>query len=267
MKNKITCACLLLLSLAGAGPAQTSAFRYQPEKIKVGTVYHYVKTNRDGSHPEQISIRVAAHDRIESFKFHPKGVRAALVVAGVDWTNFSARRLESWQVFAGGKRNLFATMAYDKASKTVGVSIPTLAKEVEKTPISREPFHVYNFDLASLNFAFRHLADPRKSFTVGIADPTFKESPMFHYKGEVEVSYVADESRDGVACARYRIDGKGLDNRGGFIWVNKKDGYFQDIEIDLPDNPDWQTFKFKLERVEQMTEAQWDTFIKAQFKP
>ncbi len=62
---------------------------------------------------------------------------------------------------------------------------------------------VYNFDLGSLNFAFRHLAEPEKSFTLGIADPTLAEQgPVFAYKGEVEVKFVGEEKREGVLCRK-----------------------------------------------------------------
>jgi hypothetical protein len=81
-------ACLALLLITHTSPAQESlrAFRYQPNKILTDVVYHYLKTNIDGSDPEHISIRIAAKDRIESFKFHPQGTRAGLVIAKMDWS-------------------------------------------------------------------------------------------------------------------------------------------------------------------------------------
>lgn len=107
---------------------------------------------------------------------------------------------------------------------------------------------------------------PRDSFAVGIADPTFKETgPLFHYRGEARVTYAGEERRNGVACRRYRIDGRGLEGRGGWLWVNKRRGHVEDIEIDLPDTPEWQSFKFRLTRAERMTRARWEQFIKAQF--
>ncbi len=248
-------------ALAGSGP-----FRYQPAKVSQGTVLQYLKTNIDGSQPQRVSIYFAAKDRIESFKYHEKGERAALVIATMDWSTFMAKRLESWQVFSKDEKKLFATLDYLPAQQSVRVSIPTTGKPDEKTPIAHLPFHVYNFDLASLNFAFPHLIDPRGKFTIGIADPTFKdEGPLFHYKGEAQVSYEREELRHGAMCRKYKIDGKGLEGRGGAIWVNKKSGYFQDVEIDLPDNPAWRNFKFKLERVERLTPDGWADFMRAQF--
>lgn len=247
---------------------ETRKFRYRPQKITIGTVYHYVKTNLDGTHPEYVSTYVAARDQIESYKFHPNTQRAGLVIAWMDWETFSARRLESWQVFAGGEKKLFATLSFLKPLMATEVSIPATGRPTERTPIKHLPFHVYNFDLASLNFAFRHLVDPRGRFVVGIADPTFQESgPLFTYRGETEVSYAGEEVREGVLCRKYRIDGAGLANRGGHLWVDKRGGFFRDVEIALADNPDWHSFKFRLTSVERMTRAAWERFMLSQLAP
>jgi hypothetical protein len=263
-------ACVLILAAFSLAPAQSEVrkFRYQPKKITTGTVYHYVKTNIDGTHPENVSIYVAARDRIESFKYHPGTERAGLVIAEMDWTIFSAKRLESWQVFGGGEKKLFATLDFLKESMMTEVSIPLTGRPAEKTAIKKLPFHIYNFDLASLNFAFRHLLNPKGKFSIGIADPTFQETgALFHYKGEVEISYVGEESRGGAPCRKYRIDGAGLENRGGYLWVDKREGYFRDLEISLPDNPNWQSFKFRLTDIQQMSLEEWEKFMRSQFAP
>ena len=240
-------------------------FQIQPQKIDVGAVYHYVKSNRDGSHPEQVALRVAADDRIEAFKYHPRESPAALVTAQMDWNLFCAIRLESRQLFSTGEHRLAATFVYLPASQALEVSVPLLARGPERIAIPFLPFHVYNFDLASLNFAFRHLADPRQPFQIGIADPVFTPGgPAFHYRGQVDVRYLGDEDRQGAACRKFRIDGAGLEHRGGWIWVNRSGEYFEDLEVDLPDNPHWKDFKLCLQRVERMSLAVWERFMRAQ---
>jgi hypothetical protein len=37
------------------------------------------------------------------------------------------------------------------------------------------------------------------------------------------------------------------------------------MEIALPDNPDWTSFKFKLLKVEKMSRDEWEDFMKKQF--
>ncbi len=257
---------VVLLTVVGKGQDDTAKFRYRAARaIPAGTVLHYVKTNLDGSRPEYVSQFVASGGVLESFKFHPKSPPAGLVIAEMDWKFFAAKSLKSWRVLGKDERKLFGTLTFDAAARRAEVSLPTVRSAAETFDFKQVPVHLYNFDFGSLNFAFPHLSDPLGSLCIGVADPTFKESgPLVEYKGEVTVSYLNDERRNNVAVRKYRIDGAGLQNRGGFIWVNRRRGWIEDMEIDLPDNPDWTSFKFKLLRVERMSRARWEKFIESQ---
>jgi hypothetical protein len=241
-------------------------FLYRPERnLPVGTVLHYLKTNIDGTRPEYVSQFIAARDVMEAFKFHQGEPPAGLVVAEMDWRTFSARTLKSWRVLSKTERQLFGTITFDARARRAEVSLPAVRQGVESFAFRQLPVHLYNFDFGSLNFAFPHLARPERSFTIGVVDPTFEErGPMVEYKGEVTVSYERDERRNDVATRKYRVDGAGLKNRGGFIWVNKKRGWIEDMEIALPDNPAWTSFKLRLLRVEKMSRAEWDSFMAQQ---
>ena len=269
MKNKIFQLISLLLvcfAAAGGAAAQTADFAFRPGRVAVGTVYHYVKTNVDGTQPENISLYIAGENRIESLKYHEKGERAGLVIAEMDWAAFLPKKLESWQVLSQSERKLFATLTFNPAEKAVEVSIPAMRPKPEMAPIGRLPFHLYNFDLASLNVSFPHLADPKGAFTVGIADPTFKQDgPMFAYRGDLRVVYERDEVRGGVKCRKYSAAGSGIGGGKGTIWVNKKLGHIEDMEFDVANNPDWKTFKLKLRRIEKMNGEAWQRFIASQF--
>jgi hypothetical protein len=257
---------VVFLTSAVAAQDDTAKFRFRASRaIPAGTVLHYVKTNIDGSQPEQIAQFVASPNMLEAFKYHPKAPPAGHVIADMDWRTFSAKRLTSWRVLGKDERKLFGTIDFDGKTKRATVSIPSAKSEAETFAFGRLPVHLYNFDLGSLNFAFPHVTNPAGSFVIGITDPTFRENaPFVEYKGAATVAYQADETRNKVPTRKYRIDGPGLQNRGGFIWVNKQHGWIEDIEIDLPDNPEWKTFKLKLQRVEKMTRAEWDRFIAAQ---
>jgi hypothetical protein len=260
---------IVILFLAAIAPAQdeTAKFHYDANKtFPAGTVLHYVKTNVDGTKPEYVSQYIADAKTMESFKFHIKGSRAGLVIAEMDWEIFSARSLKSWQVFAGSERRLFGTILFDGKKRRAEVSLPAVKPESESFELKHFPVHLYNFDFGSLNFAFPHLLHPEKDFVIGVTDPSFKaDAPLVEYKGEVTVSYLGDEKRNDLLTRKYRIDGAGLKGRGGFIWVNKAHGWIEDMEIDLPDNPDWTSFKFKVLKVEKMTREEWEKFISAQF--
>lgn len=248
-------------------PQQAHAqFRYQPEKVATGTVYHYVKTNIDGTAPENVSVYVVTPDSVVAFKFHPGAERAGLVGAKLDWNLFCATRLSSWQLFYTGEKRLFATLEYLPREQVVLVEIVAAGLAPEKIAMKRVPFHIYNFDLVSLNLALPHLLAPEKSFVIGIADPTFTEgAPVFAYKGEAEIKFLGEEKRGEVACRKYAIDGAGLQNRGGVFWVDRERGHIVDLEMALPNNPDWQSYKLRLLSVAKMNQSAWEAFIEDQF--
>ena len=249
------------------GQDDTAAFRYRAGKgIPVGTVLHYVKTNIGGTHPEYVSQFIASAAAMESFKFHPQNPPAGFVIAKMDWQTFSAKSLTSWQIFSKDERKLFGTIIFDGKKRQAEVSIPAVKNETESFVIKQFPVHLYNFDFGSLNFAFPYLVKPKTDFVIGVADPTFQDKgALVEYKGEVTISYQAGEKRNNVSTRKYRVDGAGLKDRGGFIWISKKHGWVEDMEIALPDNPEWTSFKFKLLRVEKMNRVEWNNFMETQF--
>ena len=251
----------LLGVAAGPGPAGSSLdrFRYRPEKIRVGQVAHYVKSNLDGSKPTRVSIFVAAKDRIEVAKVEQGVIDAAWVRAHFDWTLFTADRLEAAVRNLDGSIEERAELSADTKTGVVNVKVGDMKGSAAW---GWAPFHIYNFDFASLNFAWRQLADPRSSFTIGVMDPTFKsEGDIFVYRGEAKIEYVRDEPLHGKRCTLHRISGPGIAGTTGSIWADPKSGWLEKVEIPFPDNPDWSSFRLELQGVETMTPEAWRKFM------
>ena len=49
--------------------------------------------------------------------------------------------------------------------------------------------------------------------------------------------------------------------------MNRAGGYVEDLEIALPDNPEWSSFKLRLQEITEATAAQWEQFQRNQFGP
>ena len=236
-----------------------SVFKYDPEKVETGIVYHYVKSNIDGSRSGQVSLYVAAKDRLESLKWHKGGSEATLVIAKIDWNRFSVSKFENWQLRSGTDPLQRGIFAFDKRDNRVVVA--TFGENELRAKIVNWPWHSYDFDFASLGFTFRHLVDPKKPFKIGITDIVRTEQgPKLADKGLVEIVYQEDVERNGHACRRYSIDGVGLENKGGILWVRKADGILVDYEIALPDEPGYVSGKLELTGVERMTEEEWKDY-------
>lgn len=238
-----------------------SKFAYDLDKIETGILYQYVKSNHDGSNPENIAVYVAAADRLEVFKYHEPGTRAGFVIAWMDWSIFSAPKLESYQVLSATEVKKVATLDYSKDSKTITTRLLMADAPAETVKVEHVPFHVYNFDFTSLNFTFRHLKDPKESFTIEVPDLVYRNNEWHLVNhGSATVRYVGQQQIHGKPCVKYSIDGDGLENRGGFIWIHAEKGHAERMEINLPDNPDWDNFLLDLKEVRELTAEEWKDF-------
>jgi hypothetical protein len=189
-----------------------------------------------------------------------KGVDdAAWVRAHFDWKLFTADRLDAAVINLDGSVEERATFDLDRKAGVVQV---TVAGRTGSAAWRHVPFHVYNFDFTSLNFAWRHLADPKASFSIGIVDPTFrKEGDVIFYRGDARIEYLRDEKLHGKTCRLYTIAGPGIGGATGSIWADPKSGWLEKIAIPFPDNPDWKSFRLELQGAEIMTPEAWKRFI------
>jgi hypothetical protein len=130
-------------------------------------------------------------------------------------------------------------------------------------PVGHYPVHNYNFDLASLNFAFRHLTNPVGQFEIGVHMPRFDMLHLgrFEYVGKAKIQYQAEESCHDVTCRKYTLSGEAFADEIGYLWVNKERGYFEKVEVPVRDNPGWKDFKLELTGVDRMSEEKWSAFV------
>ncbi len=261
--------------MADGPTSSTHHCEYQPEKIKIGTVYHYVKSNIDGTNPADVSIYVASKQRVEVLKIEQGSTLPAYVTADFDWGSFSAVHLDSWHIVEDGslRRQLESRLSLEHNTYTAYLGDGEFSAD-----IGHYPLHNYNFDFTSFNFIFRHLTDPEREFAIGVVEPnwdvilspdfnpTGKSTDVLRYKGKASIEYIGADTYHDVDCRKYRISGEGLENQVGFFWVNMEDGHFECFEHPHPDNPAWDSFKFELRSIELMSSAEWKGFIAARHK-
>jgi hypothetical protein len=258
----ILLASLIVLGAASDPPRPATdldKFRFRPGKIRVNEVAHYIKSNLDGSKPLRVSIFVVAPDRLEVAKIEKDTRDAAWVRAHFDWKLFTADELKAGVIHLDGSVEERVTFVVDRAKGVVDVAV---GDRKGTAAWKQLPFHVYNFDFTSLNFAWRHLIDPKAPFSIGIIDPTFqKDGPVIFYRGDARIVYTGEDEVRGKTCRSYRVSGPGIGNTAGTIWWDPKSGWLEKIEIPFRDNPDWNSFKLELEEIELMTPAAWKKFI------
>jgi hypothetical protein len=241
--------------IASVAQAQVEAFHFDAKRVPVGQAFHYVKTNRDGTHAARVSLYVAAVDRLESLKWDEGGTRATLVVAHMDWTRLSVGKFESWVLERGQPPALKAQLEQSADGREMRLSLGE-----QRTRIGHWPWHSYDFDFASLSLSMPHLVDAEGSFGFWRTDFVYSDPPAFAELGEVRLQFEGREMRGGVPVRRYRIGGEGLEGNSGHWWSDAITGTLFEFELPIPDEPGFRDVRFTLRQAEEMTAASWAAF-------
>jgi hypothetical protein len=253
---------LLAPQEARPAPARAAGFRYESGRIPVGRVYRYEKSNLDRSDPSEIALFLASETRLEVLKWSTGVPEGTLVVAEMDWETCSVSTFHTYHIDEHGGRSLKAELATSPDRKRIDVR---LGEQKISCPLERFPWHSYDFDFASLNVALRFLTDPSGETELEIVDFVHGAGgPAFVDKGGVVLAYESVEERAGLDCRRYVIDGPGLEDRGGSMWVAQGDDVFLvAFEIDLPDEPGMSSGRLEWRRSETMSAGEWEAFVGA----
>ncbi len=244
-----------------AGPA-VQGFRYEPGRIPIGRVQRYEKSNLDGSSPSELALYLASETRLEALKWYPGEPAATLVVAELDWEVCSVRGFRTFRLDEHGTRMLAAELETSADRKRL---VAKVGGQEFSCALEHFPWHSYDFDFSSLNVALRFLTEPAGETELAVVDPVHGPGGIeLVAKGPVVLAYQGEEERAGLVCGRYLIDGPGLEDRGGSLWVAKGDDVFLvAFEIDLPDEPGMSSGKLEWLRNETKSAEEWEAFVRA----
>lgn len=263
---------LLLAAALLAPPATpvadlTPQFAFRPERVPVGEVFHFRKSNLDGSRPVLVSVHVASADRLEVLKVEDVGRHLARVSARMDWRSFSAVEIRSWNRLETGQPARQAEFRLDPATARVEVRVGGASGGVNASAL---PVHLYNFDFLSLATAWPHLVRADTPVRIGVVDPNFggggNQDGLLVDKGIATFTPEAEEPRGGVPCRRYAVAGPAFQGRSGTLWADARTGQWVEFRHPVPDNPDWTSFRLELVGWERMTGEEWDAFVEGRVR-
>jgi hypothetical protein len=220
-------------------------------------VYEYKKSNWDGSHALSIFLYVADSTKLESFKWSEGDEVATLVTADLDWKSFSVSEFQNHKLTKGKAPEFIARL---KGVKHLKIEVGEMR---DSLLIADLPWQSYDFDFAGLSFVWRALKDKKDSFWFHIADVAMvNDKPKFVNKGKAKVRFEGDEMIINKQCLKYFVDGPGLENKGGYIWINKENFMIEQYRIALPDEPGFENGMMQLISTYTMTPEQWSSFMK-----
>lgn len=256
MRSRLLIAVLIsavLLLCAVPARAQLAALDFDPGKVPVGRVFHFQKSQRDGTHAARISVYLPTRDRIEALKWSEGGDEATLVVADMDWSKFSVRHFQGWHLARG---------AAPQPRVTLDVTGDQLSMSLMKAPITLThwPWHSYDFDFTSLNLTLPHLVDPEGTLSFWRTDFVYSDSPQVAELGEVRLRFEKKEQRHGRAVRRYTIGGPGLQGLDGSWWADARSGLLVEYELPIGDEPGYRDVRMTVDSTLELSAGQWEAF-------
>lgn len=249
---------MLAIALAAAGAPQGEQ--------SIGRIYSYVRSNRDGSEAEAVHVYRATATRVEVTKMRERCTNAAFVTAELDLAKGQATRLTGGRLTPDGGHEDFAWLSYDPAAKRIDTRIAGDGGEQrQSTAVPDEPWHLYDFDFASLTVTAQYRPDRRADFSFGLPLVVIgDEGPSVTYLGRADARFVRAERRDGREALRFEVRGPALGDQGGPMWFDAAEGHVLGVEWGLPNHAEYRDFTLRLTGTREGAAA-WRALLLAHF--
>jgi hypothetical protein len=220
----------------------------------VGRIYHYVRSNSDGTEAEAVHVFRKDRTTLEVVKMRSHCTNAAYVIATLDPETWEAKTLSGGRLLPDAQREAFATLT--DSGKDIEASVTMKGETVRQSvPIPIRPWHLYDFDLASLSVATAHLANPDQGFDFALAlvwlDPA-QPRTMLHWLG-------AAHARAAGATAdirRYAVEGPAFGSQGGgTLDIDARDGHIVAARFGRPNHAEYRDFMLRLTGIDEGRDA------------
>lgn len=224
-----------------------------------GAIYHYVRSNLDGSEPEHIVQFRPSRTGIAVYKWVEKCTRAAYVTAEMDAGVREGRRYVAGQVARDGSQAPFGTLILDPAAPALVVDLdpPRGDRIQQRHPLQSRPYLIYDFDFADLN-AFLQEHQPTGSFAYELPVVWPSETGLFRDLGRMTATFAGEEQRLGRRTRRFDLAVSGPSPAAGRLWIDTEVGFIVEAELPIPNHQENRDFRLRLERVESGGQEAWD---------
>lgn len=234
-----------------------------------GRIYHYVRSNRDGTSPENVYVYRAAADHIEVYKASGRCSDAAFVSAWVDPATGRANSIQGGRLMPEARHEAFATVAYDQSASMLRAENALPNRMVRQPVRVEEPvYHLYDFDLATLSVQTMALDDPRAGFSFAL--PLISTEPengrYVRNLGRADAEFVGTEEYHGTAALRFEVGGTAFAGNGGPLWLDAETGLVLGAEWGIPNHAGMDDFALRLVEIDDGGEAGWNALLTNHFQ-
>ena len=249
----------MLAALVAAGCAHE-----RPED-GAGPIWSYVRSNRDGSEAEAIHVHRPKPGYVEVTKMRERCTNAAFVTAAL--AAGEAVRLTGGRLRPGAAHEDFAELVFRDGRIDARLTAPS-GELRQSVGVAQRPWHLYDFDLASLTASPPPEVKDRRDFSFGVALVWLGEDPaeFLRYLGRADARFVREEMREGRRTLRYQVGGPAFAGElGGPLWVDSRGGFVVGAELGRPNHAEYRDFKLRLTGIRRGAAA-WRRLLEAHFE-
>jgi len=239
-----------------------------PNPDHVGRIYSYLRSNMDGSEAERVYVYRASRSRIEVAKMRTRCRNAAFVTAELDLARGEATRLVAGRLRPDAGHEDFGLLTYDEATRRVDAVVTLPQGELrDSVAVPDRPWHLYDYDLASLTVTAQYRPDRRADFSFGLplvlvgADM----SDFLTYLGRADARFVRTEVHGGRRAHRFEVGGPAFGRRGGPIWFDAAQGHIIEARWGIPNHAEYRDFRLRLTGVSDGGARAWRRLLTRHF--
>ena len=235
----------------------------------VGRVYSYVRSNMDGSEAERVYVYRASRTRIEVAKMRGRCTNAAFVTAELDLARGQATRLVAGRLRPNAGHEEFGLLTYDENARRVDAVVTLPRGELrDSVAVPDQPWHLYDYDLASLTITAQYRPDRRADFSFGLplvlvgADM----SDFLTYLGRADARFVRTERHGAWRAHRFEVGGPAFGTRGGPLWFDAVGGHIIEARWGIPNHAEYRDFRLRLTGVSDGGARAWRRLLTRHFE-
>ena len=229
-------------------------------------IYHYIRSNRDGSEPEHVVQYRPSRTGISVYKWVSKCTTAAYVTASMTDDLHTGRVFFAGKVARDGTQARFGTLTLDPFLMILAADVtPPGGQRIRvRHSLRGIPYLLYDFDFADLN-SFLQEIRPKTGFAFALPVVWPSDESIFRDLGMLRGRYAGPEQRDGRDVLRFDLRVEGDMPSTGFLWVDARGYFLVEAELGLPNHQEYKDFRLKLEKLEAGGQAAWDAITKSQY--
>ncbi|HVF38237.1 MAG TPA: hypothetical protein VNA29_09890 [Sphingomicrobium sp.] len=228
-------------------------------------ILHYVRSNRDGSEPENIVMFRPTVSTVAVYKYHSRCTTAAYVTAAFDTASGEVASLDAGKVGQQGEQLKFGRIGFDSRSRTLSAWVDTPGgRMTEQIKVPDRPWHLFDYDFGTLNAELQSVR-PRREFSFGLPLIWPQPKGFLRYMGRVDARFLGYDQVGKNQAVRFALELDGPQPAAGSLLLDAAGGHILSATLSIPNHDNYRDFKLELLKVQKGGQKAWDKLLRRHY--